>query len=61
MRCENCSGMGEVWLDRIGNIVRKIEQAATVGVCPDCIGGISSCCEGAVGCAEDVTNTGYVR
>lgn len=59
MRCEDCHGLGEVLIGRSPDgewrIVYRLTDAVTLIPCPGCGGsGISSCCDGAIGCAADV-------
>lgn len=59
MRCEDCIDSpypGFVLLGRLAP-TGKVEEVYTF--CPGCQGsGIASCCEGAVGRAGEITNTG---
>lgn len=66
MKCEECHGLGHVVnlaaLKRLSSAIKAIDftplpRGALMLRCPSCGGsGISSCCEGAVGLAGDVTN-----
>ncbi len=56
MRCEDCGGIGKLAVLRFPILGPRmlIEKEMP---CPSCGGsGQQSCCEGAVGLAEDVTN-----
>jgi hypothetical protein len=65
--CATCYGRGYVWVDLLGRPVTippmggsafQLAQAVSLArPCPACHGGgTESCCEGAVGGPEDVTN-----
>lgn len=55
-RCETCHGLGEVLIDARGNIVGRLAAAMLLVPCPDCIGGVASCCDGACGGRADIAN-----
>jgi hypothetical protein len=58
MTCPDCHGAcyRPVWVVVNG---RRLRQLRPCGTCQ--AWGIASCCEGAVGCADDVTNEGTDR
>jgi hypothetical protein len=55
MRCEICHGDGGWWLDREGKRLpfRKLHKAVGWRQCLDCVGGVSSCCDGAAGAQQE--------
>ena len=56
MQCETCNGIGKILY--VHDPIRP-QRASDVAVCPTCNGtGIASCCDGAVGGPDEVTNTG---
>jgi hypothetical protein len=74
MICPDCRGLrtirrpvliiGELCTTRRASPARRDTAGERIveEPCPGCGGsGIASCCEGAVGLAGDVTNTGYLR
>jgi DnaJ-class molecular chaperone len=55
--CATCYGRGYVWVDLLGRPVTIPPMVSLAKPCPACHGsGTESCCEGAVGGPEDVTN-----
>lgn len=57
MPCEFCHGRHGWFVDRYGVRVPP-EHAAAWVVCCSCIGGIASCCEGAVGGPSEAVGAG---
>ncbi len=60
MRCEDCKGARGRWVRRrAGPGHGPAAQIETWRPCGGCAGtGVSSCCDGQVGGADEVTNTG---
>lgn len=58
--CPTCHGRHGWWAGKEDGHRVFLPRAGAVvwRECHDCIGGISSCCDGAVGSADEVTNQG---
>jgi hypothetical protein len=53
MRCPTCCGLGEVLIDRAGNIVHRLAEAVLLVPCPGCGGsGVGYCCDGLTACND---------
>jgi hypothetical protein len=63
MICEICHGKRGWWVGKEDD--RRVFLPRWGAVrwepCPACVGGVASCCEGAVGGPGDVTNQGEVK
>ena len=62
MRCETCFGIGETLIDREGQPVNRLRDAAMMIPCPDCGGsGLAHCCEGDSACNQTEAPDGPPR
>lgn len=60
MICRTCYGRHGYWVGKEDGRRVYLPRAGAVvwRECPECIGGYTSCCDGAVGGPDEITNTG---